>query len=677
MFRKLFLICFVLSLGLAGYARADIAIVQSVTSAGASYVPPANTINGSGMTGDLHDSLYGTLWMTAVGSNGGGFTNPHPGTYNPGAGDWTWIKFDFDRVYPLGELWVWNYNEWTIRGLRDVVIEYTSDGVTWNKLGDYQIARAPSNGDGHGYDNYAHNTTINFTGVDANSVIITTKPGVGVGNWGDSIPVFGLSEVRFYSLSPATATNPVPSDGTTNIFTGAKLKWSVEGAATSHDIYFGTNFDEVNTANTSSAAFKKNQPETTYYPGPMEKNTTYYWRIDERNGSHLWPGTVWSFTTVDADLPMELKRGVSMGKEPETLNPEDIQFVKSMGFDHVKLLIYPIPLKNGDGLYDANMWRFDSLVNTVVDGGLKAVVCIHAPEFLRIKVMRDWQEFEDMLGFYEALGKHMADRWSPSQVSFQLMTEPHSNAWDWNMMLTMMWEATRRGMPNHTLILPPTNSSLIEGGLVEVVPVDDKNVIYCFGFYEPYFFSLQGWPFDSTYQVSGVPYPSSPEIIAGVMDDILSSVPAQSQAQARNDLIAYGNERWNREKRAARLKMATDWAKNNGNQKLYVHEWALFMANVKPEDGYRFVRDGRELLEENGVGWSWFGYNEIPLTIFNGNRTPDGTHGVPPSPEWIDKELMSALGMYAGEGDVNRNGVIDFDDIAEIAYDWLENRLQP
>src|SRR5205085_9721365 len=40
-----------------------------------------------------------------------------------------------------------------------------------------------------------------------------------------------------------------------------------------------------------------NQPGTTYNPGTLSPNTTYYWRIDEHNASATVTGAVWSFTT--------------------------------------------------------------------------------------------------------------------------------------------------------------------------------------------------------------------------------------------------------------------------------------------------------------------------------------------------------------------------------------------
>jgi hypothetical protein len=49
-----------------------------------------------------------------------------------------------------------------------------------------------------------------------------------------------------------------------------------------------------------SAAFKGNQPGTTYDPNTLELATTYYWRIDEVNEANPnspWTGDVWSFTT--------------------------------------------------------------------------------------------------------------------------------------------------------------------------------------------------------------------------------------------------------------------------------------------------------------------------------------------------------------------------------------------
>ena len=91
-------------------------------------------------------------------------------------------------------------------------------------------------------------------------------------------------------LSPARATNPDPPDGATDASTYSHLTWTPGERASSHDIYFGT---------TSPGTFRGSQTETTFDPGPLLTETTYYWRIDEYNQAGTTTGPVWTFTTWD------------------------------------------------------------------------------------------------------------------------------------------------------------------------------------------------------------------------------------------------------------------------------------------------------------------------------------------------------------------------------------------
>ena len=88
---------------------------------------------------------------------------------------------------------------------------------------------------------------------------------------------------------PSAATNPTPANGATGIAIATDISWSAGSGATSHDVYFGT---------TSPGTFQGNQAGTTFDTGTMAYNTTYYWRIDEKNAAGTTTGTVWSFTTA-------------------------------------------------------------------------------------------------------------------------------------------------------------------------------------------------------------------------------------------------------------------------------------------------------------------------------------------------------------------------------------------
>jgi hypothetical protein len=259
------------------------------------------TVDWSGMSGSFpaltHDATWQNMW------NYGGGGPAHPGT-TAGA---SWVKYEFDQVYTLSELWVWNFNYPSDldQGLQKVYIEYTSDGSTWTKVyddaNDYWIFAQAD-----GTTTYVHNTTVDFGGVDANAVVITAASTGG--NWGDP-SYYGLSEVLFLAIdTDPNANNPIPKDdGIASPY--ITLQWTAGVGASSHDVYFGTSYSAVADANTSSPEFKGNQTETSYNPpGTLNTGITYYWRIDERDT--YYKGPVWSFTIGELIAHWKMDEGV-------------------------------------------------------------------------------------------------------------------------------------------------------------------------------------------------------------------------------------------------------------------------------------------------------------------------------------------------------------------------------
>lgn len=99
------------------------------------------------------------------------------------------------------------------------------------------------------------------------------------------------------------AHSPRPADKATDVTLNAILQWTAAVSADSHDVYLGTDFNDVSEANNSWPAgisvYKGNQPvgTTSYDPGGLEPHTTYYWRIDEFDDPCVSKGNVWSFTS--------------------------------------------------------------------------------------------------------------------------------------------------------------------------------------------------------------------------------------------------------------------------------------------------------------------------------------------------------------------------------------------
>jgi hypothetical protein len=144
---------------------------------------PEKTVDGSGLDKNDGHSINGTDMWWSLGKS------PN------------WIQYEFDRVYVLHELWVWNSNQ-VIEplmgfGARTVKTESSTDGTTWTALANVpEFARAP------GKPGYTANTIVSFAAVPAKFVKLTIEK-----NWGVA-PQTGLSEVRFFCIQSLTVPKP-------------------------------------------------------------------------------------------------------------------------------------------------------------------------------------------------------------------------------------------------------------------------------------------------------------------------------------------------------------------------------------------------------------------------------------------------------------------------------------
>ena len=231
---------------------------------------PANTINGSGLTNDLHSIVTDAMWVSSMADAGP-----------------VWIRYAFDTVCKLQELWVWNHNTEMEPilgyGFKDVTIETSTDGTTWTLLKDMQFARATA------VAGYAHNTTVDMGGVMAQYVRITAKSNWSTVGWKQ----FGLSEVRFFHV-PVEARAPQPANDAEGVSVDSTLDWRPGRDAASHKVFFGNDKAAV----TDGTATSKTVTELGFAPGALDFGTTYYWKVDEV-GTATYPGALWSFTTQE------------------------------------------------------------------------------------------------------------------------------------------------------------------------------------------------------------------------------------------------------------------------------------------------------------------------------------------------------------------------------------------
>jgi hypothetical protein len=109
------------------------------------------------------------------------------------------------------------------------------------------------------------------------------------------------------------ASTPIPPNGSTTAQADADLMWLEGYKAQSHDVYFGTSKQTVETAakpanakGSSSAknsgrgsAYKGQLKNNIFSPGKLEPGKKYFWRIDALRDGQIIKGDVWEFAVKE------------------------------------------------------------------------------------------------------------------------------------------------------------------------------------------------------------------------------------------------------------------------------------------------------------------------------------------------------------------------------------------
>jgi len=243
-------------------------ISVTASSSNSDQMAPEKTIDGSGLNElDQHSTIATDMWLSAAG--------PSP-----------WIQYEFDKVYKLDQLIVWNSNQliesFLGLGAKDVTIETSADGATWTALEGPIVFNQ-----GTSMDDYLANTAVDFAGTMAQYVKITINAGYGM------IPQYGLSEVRFLAI-PTSAREPKPGDGSTTDTADVVLNWRAGREAVSNEVYLGTDAANLELIGTTG--------DSSYAAGILDYGTTYYWSvtsINEAETPSAYAGDVWSFAIPD------------------------------------------------------------------------------------------------------------------------------------------------------------------------------------------------------------------------------------------------------------------------------------------------------------------------------------------------------------------------------------------
>ena len=130
------------------------------------------------------------------------------------------------------------------------------------------------------------------TSDEAGNHTITAKAYDEAGNTGLSDVV---DVIIIETGMPVAPYDPYPSDNATDVSTSVTLSWSCsdpDDDPLTYDVYFGTS--------SNPTLVSSGQSVTSYNPGTLNEETTYYWKIVASDGDLETEGDVWELTTEDS-----------------------------------------------------------------------------------------------------------------------------------------------------------------------------------------------------------------------------------------------------------------------------------------------------------------------------------------------------------------------------------------
>jgi len=274
-----------------------------------------------------------------------------------------------------------------------------------------------------------------------------------------------------------------------------------------------------------------------------------------------------------------------------------------MGLLHVRLCIAPrTAMDMATGMPKDKIWGFvETAIDRFLKHGLAVVVDMHN-ENRRDEADPVWREHFNT--FWGEAAKRLS-KTDPDRVFLEIVNEPvyagHED--DWAPIQEKLAATIRENAPKHTIVATGPNWSNINGGLLRIKPLADRNIVYTFHCYDPHTFTHQGatWSEKPEAPLRNVPYPSTPELVA----PLLASLPDYSQERLKQ----YGEQRWNRTKMVENFKQAIDWGRKY-RVPLYCGEFGVYPLYSPPASRANWFRDFGGVLRQFKIGWASWGWDD-------------------------------------------------------------------
>lgn len=319
----------------------------------------------------------------------------------------------------------------------------------------------------------------------------------------------------------------------------------------------------------------------------------------------------------------------------------DLKTIRALGFTDVRLAV-PLSVlfqpDQSDLPNPQELAYLDEAINQILANGLAVIVDMHAAgnkatdatEMIKNEIETNASVANDYVTFWSALAQHL-NQYDPNMVFLEILNEPdyEKDPQQWIDLQNRLVTAIRAGAPADTIVATGPVTPI--GGLLQLKPVADPNVIYTFHFYEPFTFTAQGKAdVPDLASLKDLPYPWSSTPCA-------TAIAALTNADAKKTAQEYCNEQWDAAKLDTDVQKAANWAHQN-NAHVFVGEFGADSRSEVPADRVQWFEDVYNIWQKYQIPWTLWGY--------------DDTHGLdrqvtPQGNISLDMSVVNALQLNA------------------------------
>jgi endoglucanase len=343
----------------------------------------------------------------------------------------------------------------------------------------------------------------------------------------------------------------------------------------------------------------------------------------------------------------QLSRGVNLGawfcwyKGPQPakydhaylenhLTPADFDAIKKAGFTFVRFPVnYELFLDEDhpDALRPEFLGDLDFALDRLFAAGLAVDIDWHATDETWARLRDDDAFAAKAEIFMGAVAKHLSRR-DPERLFLETVNEPIKGVTNkrWEPIQDKMLRLMRANAPAHTLIAEGVDFSNIDG-LVQLKPVAVGNIVYNFHFYT-WIFTHQGSWEKRIHDLVGLDYPVNEANKAQV-------VARMSDPEGRKWAAKFHETR---QTLTAEIGQAVAWGQRY-HVPLLCNEFGVFKHGATEPSRLRWIRDVREILEADHIGWCIWTYDDSSFGITDPDKSGRNI---------LEPATLKALGLESG-----------------------------